>query len=106
MDDGFKVHTKNLILSSHFKNYTYMVPQYFFQFNLGAKVHFCYFLVPCLGKGRERSLDSSNRERKMLLTPISTTKRVNFCVNFVQVGIMFFQLKQYVLVSEHFSVLF
>jgi len=46
MNDGFKVHTKKLILSSHFKNYTYLVPQYFFQFNLIIKVHFCYFLVP------------------------------------------------------------
>jgi len=30
MGDDFKVHTKSLIKFSQFKNYTYPVPQYFF----------------------------------------------------------------------------
>ena len=41
---------------------------------------FFIFLVSSLRKKREKMLNSNNRETKSRLTPISTTKMVNFSV--------------------------
>jgi hypothetical protein len=66
---------KDALWSLNFKNhanYIISAPQYFFQFNFGTKVYFCYFLVSGweMRDERKRSSNSSGKERKVSLTPI------------------------------------
>ena len=51
-----------------------------FSIQLWYKKLFLLFLVNGLGEERERSSDSSGKERKMSLTQISVTKTVDLCV--------------------------
>jgi hypothetical protein len=69
-----------------------------FSIQLWYKKLFLLFLVNGLGEERERSSDSSGKERKMSLTQISVTKTVDLCVKW-------FHLMMRVHISFYFFLL-